>query len=134
MKRQRVGRKRLAGSLHEVMYTCTALWKPNRKEREKYSTKLFTCSTAATESPPPMMVMQPFPVAEARVSATANVPCVRPKGNISIKLRFRFGMVADKKREAFVLGPFVNNSPRGALLGCRGSESGRLATPTRKKG
>lgn len=31
-------------------------------------------STAATESPPPIMVVQPEPVKVARVSATANVP------------------------------------------------------------
>lgn len=31
-------------------------------------------STAATESPPPMMVMQPPAVSPARVSATARVP------------------------------------------------------------
>ena len=37
---------------------------------------VHTCSTAATESPPPMMVMQPFAVAAASVSATAKVPCV----------------------------------------------------------
>eukprot|EP00966_Prymnesium_polylepis_P017717 408195-Prymnesium_polylepis.1 len=31
-------------------------------------------STAATESPPPMMVVQPVPVSSASVSAIANVP------------------------------------------------------------
>mmetsp|Transcript_17889 Transcript_17889/g.40274 ORF Transcript_17889/g.40274 Transcript_17889/m.40274 type:complete len:253 (+) Transcript_17889:220-978(+) len=31
-------------------------------------------STAATESPPPMMVVQPLPVSSARVSATSKVP------------------------------------------------------------
>mmetsp|Transcript_37937 Transcript_37937/g.74115 ORF Transcript_37937/g.74115 Transcript_37937/m.74115 type:complete len:235 (+) Transcript_37937:678-1382(+) len=35
------------------------------------------CSTAATESPPPMMVMAPLPVHSARVWATALVPLAK---------------------------------------------------------
>ena len=34
-------------------------------------------STAATESPPPMMVVQPVPVSSARVSAMSKVPLAK---------------------------------------------------------